>query len=166
MMTGAKIILYVGIDAARDGLASLAGASWMMSLPLRQAAYGGHPAGRGRPGHPADGGAALIAVTFGDMTAPAADHVVLPVRWEPVEPDDQFTVQLAGSVILAPATVPGCSALTLSGGCQAPSGALTAGGRDQVRLELIEAAREFIAIVARDITPDAGNDSLGQCWGW
>jgi hypothetical protein len=166
MMTGAKIILHVGIDAARDGLASLAGASWIMSLPLRQAAYGGHPAGRGLPGHPADGGAALIAVTFGEMTAPAADHVILPVRWEPVEPDDQFTVQLEGSVILAPATAQGYSALTLSGGCQVPPGVLTAGGRDQVRLELIEAEREFIASVARDITPNAGNGSLGECWGW
>ena len=165
-MTGAKIILPVGLAAARDGLASLAGASWIMSLPLRQAAYGGHPAGRGLPGHPADGAATLIAVTFGEMTAPAADHVVLPVRWEPVEPDDQFTVQLAGSVILAPATVPGCSALTLSGGCQITPGVPTTDGRDQVRLELIEAAREFIASVARDITPGAGDDSLGPCWGW
>lgn len=166
MMTGAKIILRTEIDAARDGLAGLAGASWMMSLPQRRAAYSGHPAGRGRPGIAADGGAVLIAVTFGIMTAPAADHVVLPVGWEPVEPDDEFTVQLKGSVILAPASTRGQCALTLSGVCQVPRAALTRGGCDQVRLELIEAAREFITGVARDITGDAGSGSLGQSWAW
>jgi len=166
MMTGAKIILRTELDAARDGLAGLAGASWMMSLPRRRAAYSGHPAGRGRPGFVADGGAGLIAVTFGIMTAPAADHVVLPVGWEPVEPDDEFTVQLKGSLILAPATTQGHCALTLSGVCQVPRAALTLGGRDQVRLELVEAAREFITGVARDITLGAGSGSLGQFWAW
>ena len=114
-MTGAKIILYLGMDAARDGLASLAGASWMMSLPHRKAAYRGHPAGRGRPGIAADGGARLIAVTFGDLTAPAADHIVLPVRWEPVEPDDEFAVQLTGSIIVAPAIARGAVRLPCPG---------------------------------------------------
>ena len=122
MMTGAKIILRTGIDAPRDGLASLAGVSWMMSLPQRRAAYSGHPAGRGRPGMAADGGAGLVAVTFGIMTVPAADHIVLPVGWEPVEPGDEFTVQLEGSVILAPAATQGYSALTLSGVCRAYRG--------------------------------------------
>ena len=166
MMTGAKVILHMGTDAARDGLAGLAGASWVMSLPQRQAAYGGHPAGRGRPGMAAYGGAGMIAVTFGDMTAPAADHVVLPVSWEPVEPDDEFTVLLNGSITLAPATAPGCSALTLSGTCQVPPDAPTLGSRDQVRLELAEAAREFIISVARDIDPGAGSGSLGPSWAW
>ena len=166
MMTGAKIILRTEIDAARDGLAGLAGVSWMMILPRRRAAYSGHPAGRGRPGIVADGGAGLIAVTFGVMTAPAADHIVLPVGWEPVEADDKFTVQLKGSVILAPAVAPGHSALTLTGVCQVPEAALTAGGRDQVRLELAETAREFITGVARDITGDAGTGCLGQSWAW
>jgi hypothetical protein len=166
MMTGAKIILYTGMDVARDRLAGLAGASWMMSLPQRRAAYSGHPAGRGRPGMAPDGGAGLIAVTFGGMTVPAADHVVLPVGWEPVEPGDEFTVQLAGNIVLAPAAAPGRTALTLSGACQVPPGALTPGGCDQVRLELIEASREFITSVARDISPDAGSGSLGQSWAW
>lgn len=165
-MTGAKIVLHAGMDAARDGLASLGGASWVMSLPLRQAAYRGHPAGRGRPGMAADGGAGLVAVTFGEITAPAADHVVLPVGWEPVEPDDEFAVHLTGSIIVAPAIARGCSALTLSGDCQLPPGVMTADGCDQVRLELIEASREFITSVARDITPGAGSGSLGQSWAW
>jgi hypothetical protein len=166
MMTGAKIILHTGMDAACVGLASLAGASWMMSLPQRQAAWNGHPAGRGRPGMAADGGAGLIAVTFGEITAPAADHVVLPVEWEPVEPDNEFTLQLTGTIVLAPGTAQGCSALTLSGACQMPPAALTPDGGDQVRLELIEVAREFITSVARDITPGAGSRSLGQSWAW
>ena len=159
-MTGAKIILPMGMDAARDGLAGLAGASWVMSLPQRPAAYRGHPAGRGRSGMAADGGAVLIAVTFGEMTAPDVDHVALAVGWEPVEPDDEFTVQLKGNIILAPATAQGCSALTLSGACQVPDDG------DQVRLELIEASREFITSVARDIVPDADSHSLGQSWAW
>jgi hypothetical protein len=166
MMTGAKVILRIGTDAARDGLAGLSGASWVMSLPQRQGAYGGHPAGRGRPGMAAGGGAGMIAVTFGDMTAPAADHIVLPVSWEPVEPDDKFAVQLSGSITLAPATAQGCSALTLSGVCQVSPRALIPGGCDQVRLELTEAAREFIISVARDIVPGAGSGALGQCWAW
>ena len=166
MMTGAKIILRTGIDAPRDGLAGLAGVSWMMSLPQRRAAYTGHPAGRGRPGMAADGGAGLVAVTFGIMTAPAADHIVLPVGWEPVEPGDEFTVQLEGSVILAPAATPGYSALTLSGVCRLPRASRTPDGCGQVRLELIEAAREFITGVARDITRDAGSGCLGQSWAW
>lgn len=165
-MTGAKIVLHAGMDGLRDGLASLGGASWVMSLPLRQAAYRGHPAGRGRPGMAADGGAGLVAVNFGEVTAPAADHVVLPVGWEPVEPDDEFTVQLSGSITLAPAAAPGCCALTLSGVCQAPPRGLTRDGCDQVRLELIEASREFITSVARDIIQDAGSGTLGQSWAW
>ncbi len=111
------------------------------------------------------GGAGLIAVTFGHLVAPAADHVVLPVRWEPVEPDDKFAIQLKGSIVLAPATVPGCSALTLSGVCRVPD-ALAPGDCDHACPELIEAAREFIAGVARDITPDADSGSLGQSWSW
>ena len=114
----------------------------------------------------ADGGAGLVAVTFGEITAPAADHVVLPVGWEPVAPDDGFTVQLSGSITLAPATAQGCCALTLSGVCQAPPRALTQDGCDQVRLELTEASREFITSVARDIIQDAGSGSLGQSWAW
>jgi hypothetical protein len=166
MMTGAKIIMRTEINAARDGLAGLAGASWMMSPPQRRAAYGGHPAGRGRPGINADGGAGLIAVTFGIMTVPAADHIVLPVGWEPVEPGDEFTLQLEGSIVLAPAATQGHSALTLSGVCPVPRAVLALDACDQLRLELIETAREFITGVARDITRDAGSGCLGQSWAW
>ena len=165
-MTGAKIILETGMDAARDGLADLAGVNWMMSLPLRQAAY----AGRMPPGLCADGGAGLVAVVFGDVAAPAADHVVLPVCWEPVEPGDEITVQLHGSITLAPAVEQGHCALTLAGICQVPPGALTANVREQVRLEFMEASREFITSVARDVTRAAGpgpeHDLLGPSWAW
>ena len=170
MMTGAKIVLNTEMDAARDGLADLAGVSWMMSLPQRQAAYAAHPAGRGRPGLRADGGAGLVAVMFGDIAAPAPDHIVLPVRWEPAEPGDEFTVQLHGTITLAPAAEPGHSALTLTGVCPVPPSALTPHGREQVRLEFTEAAREFITSVARDITRAAGPgpdpDLLGPSWAW
>lgn len=169
-MTGAKIIVDTGMDAARHGLADLAGVNWMMSLPQRQAAYAGHPAGRGRPGLSADGGAGLVAVVFGNIAAPAPDRIVLSVCWEPVEPGDEFTVQLHGSINLAPAAERGHCALTLTGICQVPPGALTADGREQVRLELMEASREFITSVARDVTRAAGpgpeHDLLGPSWAW
>ncbi len=144
MMTGAKIILNTGMDAARDKLAGLAGGSWMMSLPQRRAAYASHPAGRGKPGLRADGGAGLVAVMFGDLATPAPDRVVLRVTWEPVEPGDEFTVQLDGSITLAPAMEHGHSALTLTGACPMPAGALTAGARQRVTAELMDASREFI----------------------
>jgi len=170
MMTGAKIILDTGMDAARDGLAGMAGISWMMSMPQRQAAYAADPAGRGRPGLCADGGPGLVAVMFGDIDAPAPDHVVLPVCWEPVEPGDESTVQLRGSITLAPAAKHGHSALTLTGVCPVPPGALTADGREQVRLEFIAASREFVTGVARDVTRAAGtgpgDDLLGPSWAW
>jgi hypothetical protein len=170
MMTGAKIILNTGMDAARDKLAELARASWMMSLPRRRAAYARHPAGRGRPGARADGEAGLVAVMFGDMAAPAPDRIVLPVIWEPVEPGDEFTVQLQGNITLAPATEHGHIALTLAGFCGMPPAALTADRREQVRLEFMEASREFVTSVARDITGDVGpgpeQDLTGPSWAW
>jgi hypothetical protein len=158
------------MDAVRDGLASLAGAGWIMSLPQRQAAYRGHPAGRARPGLAADGGAGLVAVTFGKMANPAADRMVLPVRWEPVEPGDELTVQLNGSITLDPAATRERSALTLAGFCQVPPGAVTPDSRGQTGLELMEASREFITSVARDVTRAAGlgpeRDLLGPTWAW
>jgi hypothetical protein len=170
MMTGAKIMLDTVMDAARDGLADLAGVNWMMSLPQRQAAYAGHPAGCGRPGLCADGGAGLVAVMFGDIAAPAADRLVLPVFWEPVEPGDELTVALHGSITLAPAAEQRRSALTLTGVCQVPPCALTPDGREQVRLEFMEASREFITSVARDVTRFAGpgpeHSLLGPSWAW
>ncbi len=170
MMTGAKITLDTGMDTVRDKLADLAGVDWMMSLPQRRAAYAAHPAGHGRPGLYADGGAGLVAVAFGDLEVPAADHVVVPVRWEPVEPGDEFTVRLDGSLTLAPAAEPGRSALTLAGICQVFPSALTARGHEQVRLEFMEASLEFVTSVARDLVGAAGpgpeHDGLGPSWAW
>jgi hypothetical protein len=170
MIAGARIVLNARLDAARDGLSGLAGASWMMSLPQRRAAYNGHPAGRGRPGPSADGGTRLVAVTFGSVTTPAADQIILPFRWEPVEPGDELTVQLSGSITLAHAVARGHSALTMAGICQIPSGALAPDDFEQARLELMDASREFITSVARDVNRAAGSGPepgpLGPAWAW
>jgi hypothetical protein len=170
MIAGARIDLNAGLDAARDGLTGLTGASWMMSLPQRRAAYHGHPAGRGRPGAPADGGAGLVAVTFGSVTAPAADRVILPFQWEPVEPGDELAFQLSGSITLARAVACGHSALTVAGTCQIASGALAPDDFEHVRLKLMEASREFITTLARAVNRAAGSGSepgsLGPAWAW
>lgn len=172
-MTGAKVILATGMDAARDRLAGLAGASWMMSLPRRRAALAAHPAGKGRQVPRPVGGTGLVAVMFGPLAAPAADRVVLPVIWEPVAPGDEFSVRLDGNITLAPAAEQGHVALTLAGFCQMPRGALTAEGREQARLEFMEASREFLADVARDVAsamenaPGRDQDGLiGPSWAW
>lgn len=172
-MTGAKVILATGLDAARDRLAALAGASWMMSLPQRRAAFAAHPAGKGRPWPQPDRGTGLVAVMFGPLAAPAADRVVLPVTWEPVESGDEFTVQLDGNITLAPAAEHGHVALTLAGFCRTPPGALTADGREQATLELSEASRDFITSVAHDVTRALGDvagpereDLIGPSWAW
>ena len=163
-------MLHTEVVAARDGLLGLAGASWMMSLPQRQAAHGGHPAGRARPGLPADRDPGLVAVTFGPMDACAAARLLLPVCWELVEPGDQFTVLLDGDLTLAPATAQGRSSLTLAGVCRMPPGTLTADDREQARLQAIEASREFITSVARTVIPFPGpglaQDPLGPAWSW
>ena len=170
MIAGARIVLNVRLDAARDGLAGLAGASWMMSLPRRRAAHNGHPAGRGRPGLSADGGTRLVAVTFGSVTASAADQIILPFRWEPAEPGGGLTVQLSGSLTLARAVACGHSSLSLAAICQIPSGALAPDDFEQIRLELMEASREFITTVARDVSRAAGSGSepgpVGPAWAW
>jgi len=172
MMTGAKVVLATGMDAARGLLAGLAGASWMMSLPQRRSAFAAHPAGKGRQGPHPEAGSGLVAVMFGSLSAPAADRVVLPVTWEPVAPGDEFTVRLDGNITLAPAAEHGHVALTLAGFCQLPQGTLTAGGREQVRLELKEASREFITSIARDLTgamdaaPGPGQELIGPSWAW
>jgi DNA-binding transcriptional LysR family regulator len=170
MIAGARIVLDARLDAARDGLAGLAEASWMMSLPRRRAAYHGHPAGSGRRGSSDDRGARLVAVTFGSVTAPAADQIILPFRWEPAEPGGGLTVQLSGSITLARAVACGHSALTLAGICQIPSGALAPDDFEEIRLELMEASREFITTVARDVNRAAGSASEpgpgGPAWAW
>ena len=170
MITGAKIVLDVRLDAARDGLAGLAGVNWMMSLPWRRAAYHGHPAGRARRGPSDDRAARPVAVTFGSVTAPAADQIILPFRWEPAEPGGGLTVQVSGSITLARAVACGHSALTLAGICQIPSGALAPDDFEEIRLELMEASREFITTVARDVSRAAGSGSesgpVGPAWAW
>lgn len=164
-MTGAKILLETGMQAASDGLADLAGATWMMSLPQRQAAYRGHPAGRGRPGLSADDGTALVAVTFGNRAILASDRVILSVRWEPVEPGDECTVLLDGSVTLAPAAAREQSVLTLAGTFEMPTGALTPDACEQLRRELSEASWEFITSVADDVTSAAASGPEGGLFG-
>ena len=151
-MTGAKIMLQTGMAAARDGMAGLAGATWMITLPQRQRAYRGHPAGRSRPGLPRGDRTGLIAVTFGNRAILAPDHVTLSVRWEPVEPGDELTVLLDGTVTLAPGATRGQCELTLAGTCEVPVEALTPDACEQLGRELSEACREFIANVADDVT--------------
>jgi hypothetical protein len=156
MIAGARIVLDARMDAARGGLAGLAEACWIMSLPKRNAAYGGHPAGRGRPGRSADGRGRLVAVTFGSIATPAVNRVTLPFRWEPVASGVDVIGALNGSITLAPAVARRYSALTLAGNCQIPPGALTADGREQARLELMEASREFITSVGCGVARAAG----------
>jgi hypothetical protein len=170
MIAGARIVLNTRLDAAHDGLAGLAGASWMMSMPQRRAAYTGHPAGRGRPSLSGDGGARLVAVTFGSVTVSAAGQIILPFRWEPVEPGHELTLQLSGSITLARAVARGHSTLTMAGICQIPSGALIPDDFEQVRLELMEASREFTTSLAREVNRAAGSGPepgpLGPAWAW
>ena len=160
MIIGAKIMLNVGLNDARDGLARLAGTSWMMSLP-RHDPHPGHPAGHVRPGLP-------VAVTFGTM-AVSADSFVLPVRWESAEPGDAFTVLLDADITLAPDAGEGRSTLTLAGVCRLPPGTLTSDGYELARMQVIEAARESITSIADAVTRSAARGQehpCGQAWSW
>ena len=160
MRIGAKIMLNVGLDDARDGLAKLADTGWMMSLP-RQDPHPGHPAGHARPGLPA-------AVTFGRM-AVSADCFVLPVRWESAEPGDEFTVLLDADITVAPDAVEGRSMLTLAGVCRLPPGTLASDGYELARMQVMEAAREFITSIAETVTRSAARGQeqpCGQAWSW
>jgi hypothetical protein len=149
MRIGAKIMLSSGLDAACDGLASLADSSWMMTLPQQQDVYRyGHPAGLARPGLPRlGGGAGLVAVTFGaPLTAPGSSGT-LPVQWESVELGDAFTVLLAGNIDLAPAAPQGHSTLSLAGFCRLLH--LADVDDEQAKVDLLEnMARSFIMSVA------------------
>jgi hypothetical protein len=167
----AKIMLNTGIDAARDGLAELADGGWMMNLPPRQEAHRGHPAGRARRRPPgSDGGPAPVAVAFGKPVASAGSGTVLPVRWESVEPGDEFTVLLDADIILAPAAEEAHSTLTLAGSCLLSKRTLTSGGYEQASAQLIEASRAFIASVAAAVTgsADAGREQEppAPAWSW
>jgi len=166
MLVCAKIMLPTGVDAARDGLAGLASHTWMMSLP-RQEAYGGHPAGRARPGHTAPGGSGLVAVVFGNM---AASRALLPARWESLEPGDEFSVLLDGDITLAAVSGQAQGMLTLSGVCRLIPATLIACGCEQARMQLIEATRAFITIVGNIVTcsaaPGPDQPPTGPAWSW
>jgi hypothetical protein len=160
MRIGAKIMLNVELNAAREGLARLADTSWMMSLP-RQDSHPGHPAGRPRPGLP-------VAVTFGRL-AVSGDSCVLSVRWESAEPGDEFTVLLDADITLAPDAGEGRSTLTLAGVCRLPPGTLTSDGYDQARMQVMQAARESITSIADTVTRSASHGEKrlqGQAWSW
>jgi hypothetical protein len=160
MRIGAKIMLNVGLDDARVGLARLADTCWMMSLP-RQDPHPGHPVGHTRPGLP-------VAVTFGSI-AVSAGSFVLSVRWESAEPGDVFTVLLDADITLAPDTGEGHSTLTLAGVCRLPPGSLTSDGYELARMQVIEAARESITNIADTVTRYAASGQKqprGQAWSW
>lgn len=171
-------MLNTGIDDARDELAALAASGWMMNLPQRQEAYSGlsaghptgHPAGHARPGLPGSGGPGAVVVMFGQPAASAGSGTVLPVRWESVEPGDEFTVLLDGDIALAPAAGQAHSTLTLAGFCRLPERTLTADGYVQARAQVIEAARAFIMSVAVTVTrcaePGQEQETSGLAWSW
>jgi hypothetical protein len=149
MKIAAKIMLNTGIDAARAGLAELADGGWMMNLPQSQEAY--------RPRLPSSSdGPEHVAVTFGRPAASDGSGTVLPVRWESIDPGDEFTVLLDADITLAPADRPAHSTLTLAGSCLLPKRTLTCDGYGQASTQVIEASRAFIASVAANVTRSAG----------
>jgi hypothetical protein len=94
-------------------------------------------------------------VTFGKPAAAAGSGTMLPVRWESVEPGDEFTVLLGAGITLTPAADEGHSTLTLAGFCRLPEGTLTADGYEQARAQATEATRTFITSVAATVTASA-----------
>jgi len=118
--------------------------------------------------HTGGGGPALVAVSFGKPAASAERPTLLPVQWESVEPGDGFTVLLDGDITLAPVAGKTHSTLTLAGFCRLPESTLTADGYEQARVQVIEAAREFITSVAVTVTgpADPGQEPLGPAWPW
>ena len=164
MMVGAKILLSAELDTVREGLAGLSDTCWLMSLPLRQDAHHGHPAGSARPGLPASGSEPrLVAVTFGTRPAGPGSCGALAVHWEPVEARDALGVLLAGNITPA-AAERGGSSLTLGGFCRLLPAADSS--REQARLDAVkEAARSFITSVAMAIVP-ASEPSPGTAWAW
>jgi hypothetical protein len=162
MRIGAKITLNTGIGAARDGLASLAGAGWLMSLPLRQDLYHGHPAGRARSAPAISGGGPeLVAVTFGTFPVPAGPGMTLSVRWEPLERSDECAVLLDGDIALAPLPGPAGSILTLAGTGRIPSAVLTEDEEDgagRATHQVIESVLEFITSTALVLAGPADPD--------
>lgn len=165
----AKITLNAEIGVARDGLASLAGGGWLMSLPRQRDTYRGHPAGSGRPGSVVPGGAdGLVAVVFGTLLLPTGPAVTLPVRWEPLEAGDEGAIFLDGDITLAPLPGPAGSILTLGGTGRIIPAVLTEDGYKQARRQVIETARAFITSTALILTGSAkpGRESPGPALSW
>lgn len=161
-------MLDAGLDAARDGLASLADSSWMMSLPPRPDTYrGGHPAGSARPDATDSSGAGLIAVTFGGVPAAPGSSESLPVQWESVDLHDALDMLLAGNITPASAASPGHTTLTLAGFCRLLPA--TGAGPEQARVDLLkEVARSFITSVAGAVADYAepGHQPPGPASSW
>jgi hypothetical protein len=155
MRIGAKIVLDTGLDAAHDGLASLADSSWMMSLPGRAACDPEHPAGRARRRIPgAHGGPGLVAVTFGALPTVPGSFRGLPVHWESVELADALAILLAGEITLTQGMCGGHSTLAMTGFCRLLPA--TGGSTDEARLTLLkEVAKSFITSVAVDVVTSA-----------
>jgi len=155
MIIGAKIVLNASAAAAREGLAGLAGGTWMLSVPQRRVARGGHPAGSALPCPAGPGRTGSVAVVFGDLAAAGcADVVVLPVRWESLEPGDEFTVLLDADITLDRVCGQETGVLTLAGVCRL-SGTLSADSHEHARTQITEAAGAFITSVADFVTGSA-----------
>jgi hypothetical protein len=173
MRIGAKIMLSIGLDTARDGLNRLAGSGWLMTVPLQHDVYHGHPAGRALPGRAASGGGpVLVAVTFGTPAAPPGSAGALPVQWESVESGGAFAALLVdGDITPAAAPAPGHSTLALSGCCRLLSVPAADGDDEQARLEVLkETARLFITSVGVVVTRSADSGERpqppGPAWSW
>lgn len=153
MIIGAKILLAADSDAACEGLARLAGDSWLLSMAQHEV-RGGHPAGSARPGAQVPRQRGLIAVEFGELAPPDGACAVLPVRWESLEAGDSFTVLLDADMTVAPVTGQSYGVLTLAGVCRL-AGSLNVGTHEQNRALVTAAARTFITSVADAVTRDA-----------
>jgi hypothetical protein len=169
MIIGAKIMLNAGVDDAREGLAGLAGDTWMLSVPLQRAARGGHPAGSALPRSARRGRTGSVAVVFADTIAADGPDAVLPVRWESLEPGDEFTVLLDADITLAPVAGRETGVLTLAGVCRL-SGTLDADTHEHARTQLTEMAGAFITSVADAVNRCAAarpeRKPAGSPWTW
>jgi hypothetical protein len=169
MIIGAKIVLNTGVDAAREGLGGLAGGTWMLSVPRQRAARAGHPAGSAPRGPAGPGRAGPVAVVFGDTIAARGPDVALPVRWESLEPGDEFTVLLAADITVAAVAGQETVMLTLAGVCRL-SGTLDAYPHENARTQVAEMAGVFITSVADAVTRSAAPrpdvKPAGSPWIW
>ena|SRR5579859_288512 len=169
MRIGAKITLNMGIGAARDGLTSLDGGSWLMSQPCCHDPRRGHPAGSARPARVTPGKrTGLVAVVFGTLPLSAGPAAKLPVHWESLEPSDECAVFLAGDIALAPLLGDAGSILTLGGTCRILPAVLTEDGWKEARRQVVETAREFITSIALILADSAGSaeQPLGSALSW